>query len=286
MALYDRGYMRGASPGEQALSGMGMIFLLIVINVIVFLAAKILPESVVNGLLLTPQGVRSGRIYQLVTAGFLHLEFFHLFFNMWGLYLFGGLVAPHIGGRRFLWLYLIGAVSGNLLYLLLNWNAVGGLLGASGAVFAVMVAAALFEPNRQFIIFPLPIPMKTRTLVVCYTILEVILLSSGRMDGIAHLAHLGGAIGGYLYLKLTCGNRFAWDPFRRRPAGWQPQFRGGSPEPPPGTGAGNAARPGGPVGARELDALLDKVSRHGINSLSEYELSRLRQAREEMRGGK
>ena len=284
MALYDRGYMRGSSPGEQAISGMGMIMVLIAINVVLFLAGNILP-GLAEMLLLTPQGIRSGRIYQLVTAGFLHLEFFHLFFNMWGLYLFGGLVAPHIGGRRFLWLYLIGAVSGNLLYLVLNWNSPGGLLGASGAVFAVMVATALLEPNRQFFIIPLPIPMKTRTLVVCYTILEVLLLANNK-DGIAHLAHLGGVIGGYLYMKLLYGNRLAWDPFRRRPAAWRPQFRGGAPEPPPVGGAGNAAQRGGPVGARELDALLDKVSRDGINSLSEYELARLRQAREEMRGGK
>ncbi len=284
MALYDRGYMRGSSPGEQALSGMGMIMVLIAINVVLFLAGNILP-GLAEMLLLTPQGIRSGRIYQLVTAGFLHLEFFHLFFNMWGLYLFGGLVAPHIGGRRFLLLYLIGAVTGNLLYLVLNWHSAGGLLGASGAVFAVMVAAALLEPNRQFYIFPLPIPMKTRTLVVCYTILEVLLLARNN-DGIAHLAHLGGVIGGYLYMKLLYGNRLAWDPFRRRPAAWRPQFRGGAPEPPPVGGAGNAAQRGGPVGARELDALLDKVSRYGINSLSEYELARLRQAREEMRGGK
>ncbi len=284
MALYDRGYMRGSSPGEQALSGMGMIMVLIAINVVLFLAGNILP-GLADMLLLTPQGIRSGRIYQLVTAGFLHLEFFHLFFNMWGLYLFGGLVAPHIGGRRFLLLYLIGAVTGNLLYLVLNWHSAGGLLGASGAVFAVMVAAALLEPNQQFYIFPLPIPMKTRTLVVCYTILEVLLLARNN-DGIAHLAHLGGVIGGYLYMKLLYGNRLAWDPFRRRPAAWRPQFRGGAPEPPPVGGAGNAAQRGGPVGARELDALLDKVSRYGINSLSEYELARLRQAREEMRGGK
>ena len=244
MALYDRGYMRGSSPGEQALSGMGMIMVLIAINVVLFLAGNILP-GLAEMLLLTPQGIRSGRIYQLVTAGFLHLEFFHLFFNMWGLYLFGGLVAPHIGGRRFLWLYLIGAVSGNLLYLVLNWNSPGGLLGASGAVFAVMVATALLEPNRQFFIIPLPIPMKTRTLVVCYTILEVLLLANNK-DGIAHLAHLGGVIGGYLYLKLLYGNRLAWDPFRRRPAAWRPQFRGGAPEPPPVGGAGNAAQRGGP----------------------------------------
>ena len=74
MALYDRGYMRGSSPGEQALSGMGMIMVLIAINVVLFLAGNILP-GLAEMLLLTPQGIRSGRIYQLVTAGFLQLAF-------------------------------------------------------------------------------------------------------------------------------------------------------------------------------------------------------------------
>ncbi|MBS1371974.1 MAG: rhomboid family intramembrane serine protease [Lentisphaeria bacterium] len=282
MALFDRGYMRNSAPSGNAADGMGMLFVLIVINLVVFLATKFMPDELLYNLILTPDGIRRGQVYQLVTAGFLHTEFFHFLFNMWGLYIFGGLVAPHIGGRRFLWLYLIGAVSGNVLYLLLNWNSVGGLLGASGAVFAVMVAAALLEPNRQFIIFPLPFPMKTRTLVICYTIIEIVLLSTGRTDGIAHLAHLGGAIGGYLYMRILYGSRLPWDPFRRKPAAWRPQFRV-NPNPPPSGPQGGA---GGPVGSHELDALLDKVSKYGINSLSEYELSRLRRAREEMRGGR
>jgi membrane associated rhomboid family serine protease len=255
---------------------MGMLFILLIINVIVFLAANVLPDEVMYHLILTPTGIRHGQIYQLITAGFLHVEFFHLLFNMWGLYIFGGLVAPSLGGKRFLWLYLIGAISGNLLYLLLNWNSQGGLLGASGAVFAVMVAAALIEPNRQFIVFPLPFPMKTRTLVICYTVLEILMLSSGKSDGISHLAHLGGAIGGYLYMKALWGNHLSWDPFLRQ--AWRPQFRTAPPQP--------GKKTSGPVGANELDSLLDKVSRHGINSLSGHELARLRQAREEMRGNR
>ena len=117
-----------------------------------------------------------------------------------------------------------------------------------------------------------------------YTILEIILEVSGGQSGIAHLAHLGGFLGGYCFLKVLFGSSLPWDPFRhrvrpgewKRPPAWGDAARP-SAEPPPA---------GGPVSPRELDALLDKISREGINSLSEHELARLRQAREEMRGGR
>ena len=240
--------MRGSSPGEQAASGMGMIFLLIVINVILFLAGNLMPD-LAERLILSTQGVRSGRIYQLVTAGFLHLEFFHLFFNMWGVYLFGTLVAPHIGGKRFLALYLAGAITGNLLFLLFNWNTPAILCGASGAVCAIMMAAAMLEPNRRFVMIFMPFfPLKTATLVICYTILEIILEMTGGQSGIAHLAHLGGFLGGYCFLKALFGSSLPWDPFRhrvrpgewKRPPAWGDAARP-SAEPPPA---------GGPVSPR------------------------------------
>ncbi len=283
MGLFDRGYMRDnraprSSGGDAGASGMRMLFTLIGINAGMFFLTLLSPD-IMQKLVLTSHGIRSFQIYQLVTSGFLHADFWHFFVNMWGLYMFGGLIAPHIGGKRFLWLYLIGAISGNVLFLLFHWSSPVALLGASGAVFAVLGGAAMFEPERRFFIFPLPMPLRTRTLAICYIILELLMQFSGRMDGVAHLAHLGGILGGYLFLKFLYRNALVWDPFRRKPqrggaATWQ--FRG-TPEPSPGSDSG-------PVGARELDALLDKVSRHGINSLSEQELARLRQAREEMRG--
>ena len=119
-------------------------------------------------------------------------------------------------------------------------------------------------------------PIKTSTLVICYTILEILTELVGAEAGVAHLAHLGGFVGGYLVVKLLLHGRVAWDPFRRgrgsrpRPHEWAPP-----PRDVPGSGD--------PVSRRELDALLDKISRDGINSLSPQELARLKQAREEMR---
>ena len=197
MSLFDRGYMRNPYAGAERRddSGRSMLFTLILINLGVFLSTLFTPESLLDTLMLSSGGIRQFKIFQLVTAGFLHVDFWHFFFNMWGLYIFGGLVAPNLGGKRFLWLYLAGAVAGNLLFLILNWYSPVRLLGASGAVFAVMVGAAMFEPNRQFIVFPAPFPVRTRTLVVCYTVLEILLMVSGTQDGIAHLAHLGGVLG-------------------------------------------------------------------------------------------
>ncbi len=284
MGLFDRDYMGPRRAGSPPDDGRPMIWALIAVNVFIWLAARSNP-GLFGSLALTSGGIRDFRLYQLLSAGFFHLEFTHIFFNMWGLYLFGTLVGPHIGGVRFLWLYVIGAVAGNLLFLVFNWTTPTILYGASGAVCAIMMAAALLEPKREFVLLFLPFfPLKTMTMVVCFTILEILFALSAN-DGIAHLAHLGGFLGGYAYMKLLFRNALPWDPLRHRlrPGEWkQPAGWGGDPH--PGREAG--MRPGqGRVSPRELDALLDKISRNGINSLSEEELARLRQAREEMRGG-
>ena len=140
MSLFDRSYMRPEQPrGGKPDDGSSMIWSLLLANVLVYL----LFSSEVATLALSWGGLRGFKVYQLVTAGFFHQDFSHIFFNMWGLYLFGKLVAPHLGSARFLILYLIGVVSGNLLFLLFNWNSTVPtyLFGASGAVCAIMAAA-------------------------------------------------------------------------------------------------------------------------------------------------
>lgn len=214
------------------------------------------------------------RIWQPLTAGFLHGDFFHLFFNMYSIYLFGTLVAPHIGKVNFLILYVLSALCGNLLFLVLNWGSHAIVVGASGAVFGIMAAAALLEPERRFTLIFMPFkPLKTTSMVICFTIIEIILQLTGAQAGVAHLAHLGGLVGGYLYIRLGFPKQVVWDIFRK-------QVRNVPFNEPPKEGP----RRTGKVSSAELDALLDKVSRSGINSLSEHEMARLRQAREEMRG--
>ena len=278
MGLYNREYMRSPYP-EPGNDGRPMLITLIIINVINYFLFR-------NGeLALYMDGsFRFINIIQLFTAGFAHVEFWHLFFNMWGLYIFGKLVTPYVTKAQFCMLYLAGAAAGNLLFVLTHLNYGGVLLGASGAVCAVMMAAAMLEPNRRFVMLFLPFsPIKTTTLIICYTAMEILMLVGKSSSGIAHLAHLGGFIGGYILIKIIYRSRLPWDPLRFIKIPEVPKFT----TPPPSnsnTSSNGKSGAEAPVTQRELDALLDKLSRDGINSLSEYELQRLKKARRQMRG--
>lgn len=280
--LNDRQYMRQPNARDFE-SGRKVLLGLVIANVVMFLLPT--PELTAN-LALSIHGLKSGQVYQLVTAMFMHGSFSHIFFNMWALYIFGSIVAPILGGNRFLALYLISGLTGNLLWLLANFNSPqpAFLLGASGAVFGVMLAVAMLTPQVRFMMLFFPTPVKVTTLIIVYAMIEIF-SEIGRMgvDNIAHLAHLGGFIGAYVYLKVIFGRAIPWDPLRFI-AGGKPKPGSGyshneyrrNPEPPPR----NANE--GPVSQRELDALLDKISRTGINSLEPHEMERLRRAREQM----
>ena len=257
-------------------NGSSMIWYLILANVIIYFISLGSDSIFETFALFSGRGFRP---WQLVTSGFLHSteNIFHLIFNMYSLFLFGKLSAPHIGSRNFLWLYLVSVLAGNVLYLALSWGKPTVLVGASGAVFGIMAAAALLEPDRKFTLLFLPTQaLKTTTLVVCFALVEVLMELSSRGSDIAHLAHLGGLVGGYLFIKLRFPRMIVWDIFRKQVR----DIPRDTPPPSPEPGRQKTGR----VSSAELDALLDKISRYGINSLSEYELDRLRQAREEMRG--
>ena len=244
---------------------------------------------------MTVWGVRHGEIYQIFTAMFMHADFWHLFFNMFSLYVFGSLIAPVLGANRFLILYVASGIAGNLAWLASSWNYNHALVGASGAVMGVIIASAMMAPDvRMFLLF-IPFPLKLKTMAVIFIGLQLFnQLTVGLSGGIAYVTHLGGFAGGYLIMRFFYRRFVQWDPLaflsnggnrssasyrsrREPPAGWSVRDEGYAPPPPP---------PSGPVSQKELDALLDKISAGGINSLTEAELQRLRQAREQMRGGR
>ena len=275
MGLYDRDYMHENNrPPENA---RGMLTGIIIINALIFLF------DAHTTFQLTYDGtVTIANLLQCVTAGFAHADWGHFLFNMWGLYLFGSLLTPYMDNGKFMGIYLAGVIVGNGLFIGCNLQRESFiLLGASGAVFAVMAAAATMEPDRKFMLLFFPAPIKTTTLVIVYTLIELLFAINFQSGNIAHLAHLGGLAGGYIMMKIYFGNNLAWDPLRLKR---KPRNTGYiTPEPEkekpfsPGT-------PGTPVSQKELDFLLDKLSREGINALSEAELERLRQARRQMRG--
>jgi membrane associated rhomboid family serine protease len=141
------------------------------------------------------------RLWQWFTYMFLHGSLWHIVMNMYVLWMFGGEIERMWGSRAFLQYYLISGVGAGVLYSLVNFRSDIPTIGASGAVYALLVAFAVLFPNRQIMmIFP-PIVMKARTMVMIFLGIELFMGISGSRDGIAHIAHLGGALVGYLYMR-------------------------------------------------------------------------------------
>ncbi|SDD06583.1 Membrane associated serine protease, rhomboid family [Aquimonas voraii] len=157
--------------------------------------------------------------WQLFTYGFMHGGEAHLIFNLLALWMFGGDVERVLGPRRFLLYVLTCIVGAGLIQLgVATLAAQSGepypTVGASGGVFGVLLAFGMAFPNRQVMLLIPPIPMKARTLVVVYGVVELVLGITGTRTGIAHFAHLGGMLFGFLLLQYWRGR---WPFERRRP---------------------------------------------------------------------
>ena len=159
--------------------------------------------------------VGSGRFWpwQLLSYAFLHGDPFHLFFNMLGLWMFGAELERLWGSRRYLLFLLAGVLAAAAAQLVvsyvMSWR--DPTVGASGGLFALLLAYGMLFPNRVIMpLFP-PIPMKARTFVIVFGVLELV-LGLGGARGVAHFAHLGGMVGGFLMIRYWRGQ----PPFGRR----------------------------------------------------------------------
>jgi membrane associated rhomboid family serine protease len=166
---------------------------LILANLAMLLLGGVVP-GLTQSLMLVPFLIPL-RPWTVVTYMFLHAGFAHLFFNMLALYFFGPRLEGRLGGRRFIGLYLTSGVAGAVMSLVTPYAAI---VGASGAVFGVMLGYAHYWPRDTVYIFFLP--MEARWLVVLMTAMSLFGAWQGQ-GGIAHFAHLGGFVGGFLYLR-------------------------------------------------------------------------------------
>ena len=151
---------------------------------------------------LWPLGSGAFMPWQVVTYAFLHGDMFHLFFNMLGLWMFGSELERLWGQRRFQQFMLAGVLAAAVAQLLVTtlMGSRAPTVGISGAIFALLLAFGMLFPDR--IIMPLfpPTPMKARTFVIVFGVLELLLGLYNR-GGIAHFAHLGGMVGGFLMIR-------------------------------------------------------------------------------------
>ena len=180
-------------------------------NIAVFLLQNQMGPQLVLHFALWPPGIPGGPAFepwQLASYGFLHGGLTHLFFNMLALYMFGPDI-ERLFGTRFFTLYYFGCiVSAAVVHLTVSaWMGAAPvpMVGASGAMFGLLLAFGWFFPQRRvMLIFP-PIPMPARVFVAAYGALELLLGVTGTASGVAHFAHLGGMLGGWLMLQYRRG---------------------------------------------------------------------------------
>lgn len=175
---------------------------LILICTAMFCLQAFVPQTLMMWLALWPVGSGLFGPWQVVTYAFLHGGLFHLFFNMLGLWMFGSELERVWGQKRYLQFLLAGALAAALTQIAVTamTGSHNPTIGASGALFALLLAFGMLFPNRQVMLLIPPIPMKARTFVVVFGALELLLGFLDRGD-IAHFAHLGGMVGGFLMIR-------------------------------------------------------------------------------------
>jgi len=163
----------------------------------------------------TPSAFTHGQIWEILTYQFLHGGLLHLFMNMLWLFFFGPEVERVLGSRQFMRFYLLCGGLG-VLATLLPFALRGDdptVTGASGAVMGVLIAFAIVDPERQFFLFPLPVPINARALVFIVVILN--LISALGDSSVSVATHFGGMIVGYIYMK--CRPRWGqWQRHRKQ----------------------------------------------------------------------
>jgi membrane associated rhomboid family serine protease len=220
-----------------------------------------------------------GQVWRFATYMFLHDDFLHIGLNMFILWMFGSQLEAFWGRRMFLIYYFVCGVGAAVIYgafKLFGMESMIPMLGASGAVFGLLLAYGLTFPDNIILVFMI-LPMKAKYAVLIFGLIE--LLSMGGRGNVAHLAHLGGMAAGFIFLRLTApqlarggGLGRAWRNFRTRS-----RMRVVRPEDKPRGGNGRDETPPSPEQKR-VDAILDKISREGLQSLTEEEQDILRRA--------
>jgi len=179
---------------------------LLIGNVAVFLLG-IAPYS---DFALWPPGGFDSRFepWQLVTYSFLHGGFAHIFFNMFALYMFGSEIERLFGSRFYAMYYFAAVVTAAITHLVISaWMGAAPvpMVGASGGIYGLLLAFGIYFPHRRVMLLFPPIPMPARVFVFGFAALELVLGITQTAAGVAHFAHLGGMLGGWLMIQYRRG---------------------------------------------------------------------------------
>lgn len=291
---------------------------LLLINIIVFLASMILnPRGIVlNDIFGLHFFLASDfSLYQLVTYMFMHAGWDHIFFNMFALWMFGCVIERVWGPKRFLVFYFVCGVGAGLIqelaqfveiYLqnrdnvplshLFNLSVQEAemlnrltTVGASGAVYGILLAFGMTFPEERIFIFPLPIPIKAKWFVMIYVGIELFSALGTSHSNVAHFAHLGGMLFGFFLIRYwrrhpeldtrygrSAGKVFfdnmrtKWEDRSRRQSTQDP-----TPPPPPSSFDNNREQSRPKRKEDEIDKILDKIRANGYDSLTDEEKKQL-----------
>ncbi len=273
---------------------------LLIINILVFLATYGLQFSGVDltqwfGLHFCLSS--DFRIYQLLTYMFMHATIEHIFFNMFALWMFGRVMEQVLGSKRFLLFYLTCGIGAGVLQEvaqfgellcamkgIINYAALGPTVGASGAIYGILLGFGYTFPDQKLFIIPIPVPIKAKWFVTGYVVIELLSLVLRSQDGVAHMAHLGGMLFAWLLLRhwtkpSARSNKFNirdskfWNVFRQKTKkhdSYNKSERSGDRF--TSEMDYNAQRK---QRQEEIDRILMKVRQHGYGSLTEEEKRKL-----------
>ena len=289
---------------------------LLLVNVLAFIATWVFQRSGID--LTAMLGLHfflasDFHVYQFLTYMFLHGGFTHILFNMFALWMFGSVIERVWGPRKFFFYYIVCGVGAGIIQEIVQYADytiqglaayqyvdAGGMriatdayinlwttIGASGAVYGILLAFGMIFPNERLFIIPFPFPIKAKWLIVGYIVIELFSAMSGPGDGVAHMAHLGGMLFGYLLIRYWqrhpdssygFGRNGGQDFFeqmrrkfeeRQRNSRMRAEHTGGRRE------TDEEYNQRQRQNQEEIDAILDKIRKSGYDSLTKEEKQRL-----------
>ena len=290
---------------------------LLVVNVLAFIATFVFERSGID--LTRMLGLHfflasEFHIYQFITYMFLHGGFTHILFNMFALWMFGSVIERVWGPKKFLFYYICCGVGAGFTQELVQYitysmegiaayqyvNA-GGVqmttdayinlwttIGASGAVYGILLAFGMIFPNERLFIIPFPFPIKAKWLIVGYIAIELFSAMSGPGDGVAHMAHLGGMLFGFLLIRYwqkhpdssagfgrSRGQEFFDNLKRKYDARQNQQHMKAEHTSAPRRETDEEYNARQRKNQEEVDAILDKIRKSGYDSLTKEEKKKL-----------
>ena len=238
---------------------------LLIINGAIFIATWAMPQLIAY-LAFQPSSILY-RPWTVLTYMFTHGGFWHIFFNLLALFFFGPPIEARWGSNQFIRYYMICGLGGAAFSFIFAFNS--SVVGASGAVYGVMLAFAMLWPDVPIYIWGI-FPVKAKWLVVALAVLSFLSAFGGSSDGVAHFAHLGGFAAGFLYIKLDNASGSPLHKMKklvaRRRFKVVPGASAMKPEPPKAPRRRDEDRV-----LDEVDRVLDKISTHGMASLTPEE---------------